>query len=191
MPHSSRPNLPRPSSPRPISRRDLLRLAALGGAAAAFLACSNDAISPLAVVEDGSNAGDPPSMPAAAATPTPRPVPPAGVTERALLPGTEWETPLIATHSGNAGPSVMFLGGVHGNEPGGWLAADVVATWAPAVGSILVVPRANIVADRAFVRTTPELGDLNRLYPGSHDDELPMARMAATIIDVAREFVVV
>ncbi len=105
-----------------------------------------------------------------------------------MLPGTEWETPLVITHSGNAGPAVMFLGGVHGNEPGGWLAAGEVATWAPRAGSILVIPQANIVADRDFVRTTPELGDLNRLYPGSHDDVLPMARMAAAIIDVAREF---
>jgi len=28
----------------------------------------------------------------------------------------------------------MVLGGVHGNEPGGWLAADEVATWQPAAG---------------------------------------------------------
>lgn len=103
-----------------------------------------------------------------------------------MLPGTEWETPLIATHSGRAGPAVMFLGGVHGNEPGGWLAAEEVATWTPAAGSILVIPRANILATRAFVRTTDELGDLNRMYPGSPTGR-PMQRMAAAIIEVARE----
>jgi hypothetical protein len=53
---------------------------------------------------------------------------------------------------------------------------------------LLVIPRANIVATQVLQRTLPELGDLNRLYPGALDHELPMARMAATIIEVAREF---
>jgi hypothetical protein len=104
-----------------------------------------------------------------------------------LLPGTPWETPLSITHSGVRGPAVLVLGGVHGNEPGGWLAAEQVAGWTPRVGSLLVVPRANVIAIHALERTFPELGDLNRLYPGSADG-LPMERMAAAIVDVSREF---
>jgi hypothetical protein len=77
---------------------------------------------------------------------------------------------------------------VHGNEPGGWLAADGVAEWTPQRGSLLVVPRANIVAIGLLERTTEELGDLNRLYPGSSLAELPMARMASRIIALARHF---
>jgi hypothetical protein len=82
----------------------------------------------------------------------------------------------------------MVLGGVHGNEPGGWLAADEVATWAPAAGTLIVVPRANVQAIAGFVRTTDELGDLNRLYPGDPASTLPMERMTATILATAREF---
>ncbi len=44
------------------------------------------------------------------------------------------------------------------------------------------------LATRIFERTLPDLGDLNRLYPGSLDAPLPMGRMASTILDVVREF---
>jgi hypothetical protein len=91
-------------------------------------------------------------------------------------------------HSGVEGPRVVVLGGVHGNEPGGWIAALAIADWDVRVGSLVVVPQANIVADRALERTLPELGDLNRLYPGSTaPGALPMARMAYEIVQLARE----
>ena len=95
-----------------------------------------------------------------------------------LLAGTPHETPLVIHHSGTHGPTAMVLGGVHGNEPGGWLAGDEVAKWEPAAGTLLVVPRANVTALNAFVRTFEEIGDLNRLYPGNPDSPLMMERMA-------------
>jgi len=82
----------------------------------------------------------------------------------------------------------MLLGGVHGNEPGGWLAAAEAATWEPLAGTLVVLPRANVQAISAFVRTTDDLGDLNRLYPGDEASALPMERMAAGILGTAREF---
>jgi hypothetical protein len=94
----------------------------------------------------------------------------------------------VVTHSGLAGKTLMVLGGVHGNEPGGWMAAEEVATWTPARGSLVVVPRANVQAIPDFVRTRDDLGDLNRLYPGSPDAALPMERMAAAIVALAKEF---
>ena len=102
--------------------------------------------------------------------------------------GTEWETPLFARHSGADGPIVLVLGGVHGNEPGGWIAAEAIAGWTPRRGSLVVAPRANLLATRAGERTLPELGDLNRLYPGARGAGLPMARMAAEIVEAARAF---
>src|SRR5690606_6992882 len=113
-------------------------------------------------------------------------VPPAGQEERLLLPGTDWETPAVLTHTGLEGPRVVVLGGVHGNEPGGWLAAEEIAGWSLARGSLVVVPRANRLAVSAFERTPPALADLNRLYPGSEDGE-PMARMAREIVALVRE----
>ncbi len=104
------------------------------------------------------------------------------------MAGTPSETPLHLFGSGLAGPVLMVLGGVHGNEPGGWMAADeVVASVRPVAGALIVVPHANTVAISQFVRTTDELGDLNRLYPGDPNG-LPMAQMAAHLVDAMREF---
>lgn len=138
--------------------------------------------------EDGAPAQGPSPQADVPATPTPKPVPPHGSEERMLLAGTPWETGLVIRRSGLPGPVAMVLGGVHGNEPGGWEAADVVAGWEPAAGSLLVVPQANALAIPDFVRTTDLLGDLNRLYPGDAESEFPMARMAAAIVAAAREF---
>ena len=172
-----------------LSRRQALRLMGAGALGAALVACGAARRSPSAPSPSTERALEAervsPSLPPA---PTPRPVPPRGRSERALLPGTEWATPLVLTHSGAEGPRVMVLGGVHGNEPGGWLAAEEIATWEPETGSLLVIPRANLLATHALERTLPELGDLNRLYPGWADSILPMARMAAAIVAVAREF---
>jgi predicted deacylase len=111
--------------------------------------------------------------------------------ERLALPGTDWETPIYINRSGEPGPSVMVLGGVHGNEPGGWAAAETIADWMPDRGLTVVIPRANIVATEAFERTLPELGDLNRFYPGEPAESVnafPMQWMAYSIIELAREF---
>lgn len=124
-----------------------------------------------------------PRAPAPTSTPRPR-----GTEVRLLLAGTPHETPLVIHDSGTHGPAALVLGGVHGNEPGGWLAGDEVAKWEPAAGTLLVVPRANVTALNAFVRTFEEIGDLNRLYPGNADSALMMERMAHAILDAAREF---
>lgn len=91
-------------------------------------------------------------------------------------------------HSGLRGPAMMILGGVHGNEPGGWLAADEVATWEPAAGSLIVLPRANAQAIGSFVRTFDEIADLNRAYPGNPESAFLMERMAYEILQTCREF---
>ena len=181
------------------SRRDVLRLAAGGGAAALLAACGLDggdapvadpgdeaAALPTGLTTATPKGGTAAAAPTAEAVATPRPVPEAGREQVALMAGSEWETPFVATHSGVAGPTLLVLGGVHGNEPGGWLAADGVAEWTPQRGSLLAVPRANVVAIGLLERTTEELGDLNRLYPGSFTADSPMERMAAHIVNIAR-----
>lgn len=121
-------------------------------------------------------------------TPAPDPVFPVGAETFRLMPDTPWETPGTAIHSGKPGPRVMILGGVHGNEPGGWEAAEAIAGWKPLTGSLIVVPRANRLSTYQFVRTVDGFGDLNRLYPGSPDSPLPMARMAAEIVKLANTY---
>lgn len=190
------------------TRRRFLRLAGGGAVAAWFAACTGTGADGEAGTgtgadgeagtgtgadgEAGTGTGaDAPPVPRAplrtpTPTPTPTPIPPRGRAAAALLPGTPWETPLWRMDSGRAGPVVLVLGGVHGNEPGGWLAAEEIAAWEPVRGSLLVVPRANGLAVAAGERTLPELGDLNRLYPGGSAAPEPMAQMAWAIVEAAR-----
>lgn len=123
-------------------------------------------------------------------TPMPKPAAfPAGSEVRTLLPGTRAATDVVIRHSGVPGRAAMILGGVHGNEPGAWAAVDVIAErWEPSAGTLIVLPRANVLAIASFVRTFDDIGDLNRLYPGNAESTLLMEQMAAEIVAVAREF---
>jgi hypothetical protein len=111
-----------------------------------------------------------------------------GLRTELLMAGTPYETELYVLESGEAGPNVLVLAGVHGNEPGSWLAADaLLREGPPEQGQLLLVPRANKLAVQQEVRSTPELGDLNRLY-FAEPELFPMARMAAQIVEVAARY---
>ena len=58
------------------------------------------------------------------------------------MAGTPYETPLYIFGSGQPGEIITVLGGVHGNEPGGWLAAERIVEHAAA-------------RDRRFARHPP------------------------------------
>jgi hypothetical protein len=103
------------------------------------------------------------------------------------MAGTEWETPVTIRSSGLDGPTLVILGGVHGNEPGGWFAADDISTWDPVAGAVAVLPRANRKAISGFLRLVDGEGDLNRQYPGDPDSELPTSRLCAEITSLASE----
>ena len=185
------------------SRRRFLGLA-VGAAGAALLAACRSGSDQLAGSASSSTpttadlAGATEITPRLTATPTPSTVSRRGLPlgdrrqlQRLALPGTPWETPILINRSGEPGPSVLVLGGVHGNEPGGWAASEQIADWMPDRGTLVVVPRANVVATEAGQRTLPELGDLNRFYPGEPPESteaFPMQRMAWSIVELAREF---
>ncbi len=128
-----------------------------------------------------------PSAPPPTSTPEPYVVP-AGDNQYSLMAGTPYETALYILGSGKPGPIAMVLGGVHGNEPGGWLAAErIVDKLRPQIGALLVVPRANKVAISRGERTDDDLADLNRSYPGFVDGK-PMERMAVEIVNAIRYY---
>jgi hypothetical protein len=173
-----------------FSRRRLLALSAALPVSIA-VSCTGSAatkdgenLAPSGEARDAANSAPPPE-PTPAAPPF---VIAAGEEERAIMAGTRFETPLYVFGSGRAGAVALVLGGVHGNEPGGWLAADrVVDKMRPDAGALLVVPHTNKVAMGLFERTTDEIGDVNRSYPGSVDGK-PGQQIAAQIMDVIREF---
>ena len=180
---------------RALSRRALLRFAAVLPAGAFLAACGGEEdTTPHAESASLAVATETPeATPTATATPPPTATPepfiiPSGQSQASLMPGTPYETPYYVFGTGMPGPILAVLGGVHGNEPGGWMAAQrLVDQVRPLTGGFIVVPRANTQAIDLFERTTDELGDLNRLYPGDPTG-LPMARMAYEIVAMLRQY---
>src|SRR5688572_28830585 len=131
-----------------LTRRRFLTAFSALSVSALGLACSNDTARLAGFgPADEIRTGSPPTE-APTATPTPEPVIlPAGRQREALLAGTPYDTPLYIFGTGRPGPVVLILGGVHGNEPGGWLAADrLVDSLSFQQGSAFVVPHANKLA---------------------------------------------
>lgn len=87
-------------------------------------------------------------------------------------------TPWYDTTSDQPGPTVLIIGGVHGNEPAGAEAADQIRHWPITKGRLVVIPRAAPTALDAGTRRIPGKpraeGDLNRNFPrtGTDADEL-------------------
>lgn len=98
------------------------------------------------------------------------PVGDAAVERVVLQAGTRWETSGCIVDSGVAGPVALILGGVHGNEPAGAVAADKVCGFSPVVGKIVVVARVNPLGLKENVRYLQEIGDMNRVYPPKGDN---------------------
>lgn len=73
------------------------------------------------------------------------------------------------------GPTLLVVGGHHGDEPAGYAAAGILSQYAQAeVGRLVVIPRANPSACEVFSRYSDSGGetDLNRCYrmPAGHRD---------------------
>lgn len=95
----------------------------------------------------------------------PKPVPKT-TTVITLMDGTKYATPAYIYKTPVPGPAVLVVGGIHGNEPAGSLAAKKFCDVDLLKGTLIVVPRANETALQQNIRTLPETGDLNRSYPG-------------------------
>ena len=83
--------------------------------------------------------------------------------------GTDWETPYYRIETDKPGPTVMILGGMHGNEPAGAYAAEQIRHWTIRCGTLVVLPCANRLGRAANIRYVPdrpmEERDLNRNFP--------------------------
>jgi hypothetical protein len=109
--------------------------------------------------------------------PTPAPTPPASkepvevekdqpkVEKKVLASGTKYATDLYIYRSGKPGPTVMIVGGVHGNEPAGYKAAGNAKDYSVKKGTLIVLPQANKRAVAINKRYVSGEGDLNRDFP--------------------------
>jgi N-alpha-acetyl-L-2,4-diaminobutyrate deacetylase len=78
----------------------------------------------------------------------------------------------IVSINGGPGPTVLVVGGVHGDEPEGQVAALRLARETrpeDVNGQLIVVPCASPDASRAYTRLWPGGANFNRSFPGSPD----------------------
>ena len=81
----------------------------------------------------------------------------------------------IGTVSNGPGPTALVLGGVHGDEPEGQVAAlNLLRELAPddVTGRVIVAPCLSVEASQAYTRLWPSGANLNRSFPGSVDGTL-------------------
>jgi predicted deacylase len=109
------------------------------------------------------------------------------VTTVQLMKNTPYVTPAYIYESSKPGPAVMVVGGVHGNEPAGAAAAKKFCDVKLLKGTLIVIPRANETALQANIRTLPEVGDLNRAYPGK-EDGTPSQQLTYGIVQLMKQY---
>lgn len=107
-----------------------------------------------------------------------------------LLAGTRFATFSYVNDSGIPGPTVFLVGGAHGNEPAGALAAERIRHWPIQNGRLVVVPRANVPGLDANRRLIPgmttNLSNLNRNYPLAGAEHSARGELAQAIWNLAR-----
>jgi predicted deacylase len=108
-----------------------------------------------------------------------------------LAESTRFATPFYVCDSGKPGPAVLVVGGIHGNEPAGAQAAEIIRHWTVSRGKLMVVPAANALGLRAGTRHIPDeedsLADLNRDFPKIDEPNLLSGPLAEDIWRFVRE----
>ncbi len=75
---------------------------------------------------------------------------------------TDNELTIYRINGKEPGKTMMIIGGIQGDEPGGYIAADLYADLLLEVGNLIVVPRANFLSIRQNSRGVN--GDMNRKF---------------------------
>ncbi|MBE9547549.1 MAG: succinylglutamate desuccinylase/aspartoacylase family protein, partial [Proteobacteria bacterium] len=76
--------------------------------------------------------------------------------------GTDYELNVYRIRGKSLGKTILIIGGIQGNEPGGFMSADLYADMTLEQGNLIVVPRANfysIVLNRRQINE-----DMNRKF---------------------------
>jgi len=80
-----------------------------------------------------------------------------------FFPGTNQEVKVYSIFGKRKGPTLLVFGGIQGDEPGGYLAADRYVSLNLKKGNLIVVPRLNLAAILAQKREGLT-GDMNRKF---------------------------
>ncbi len=113
-------------------------------------------------------------------------------TTATIADGTPWQTKCFVQRAATAGPTVLVVGGVHGNEPAGAVAANQIRHWPITRGKLIVIPRANVVALAAASRylrgVDASSRNLNRNFPRADRRESPRGELATAIWDLVEQY---
>ena len=81
---------------------------------------------------------------------------------------TDYETPVYIIKTDYKEPMIMIVAGTHGNEKAGIKAAEYLKENIEIEkGTLIIIPKANILACEENVRCFPPEINLNRVYPGN------------------------
>lgn len=100
-----------------------------------------------------------------------------------IMEGTEHETTVYVTAAVEDGPTVFVVGGIHGNEEAGWVAANEIADWEIGAGTLVTLPEANVTAIEEGTRSGSDGLDLNRQFPTNEDPETELARAIWGVVE--------
>ena len=92
--------------------------------------------------------------------------------------GSDYELDVYRIYGKEPGKTLLLIGGIQGNEPGGFLSADLYADMALAKGNLIVVPRANFYSILLNRRQVNE--DMNRKFAQSSEENYE-ARIVAIL----------
>jgi N-alpha-acetyl-L-2,4-diaminobutyrate deacetylase len=103
--------------------------------------------------------------------------------------------PIVSIHGSSEGPTALVVGGVHGDEPEGQIAALRLARETEpddVTGRLIVVPCASPDASRAYTRLWPNGVNFNRSFPGDPDGpaDQQLAHFFSTVLFPAADVVV-
>jgi hypothetical protein len=95
------------------------------------------------------------------------------------FPNTAYELNIYRIYGKNPGKTLLLIGGIQGNEPGGFLSADLYADMSLEKGNLIVVPRANFYS--IITNERGPNGDMNRKF-ANKDNSSSMEDEIVTIL---------
>jgi len=104
-----------------------------------------------------------------------------------IMKDSMFNTTVYVNDSGKEGSTILVIGGVHGDEVAGIHAAENLISYTPKKGTLIVIPKANMVACNNNNRTEYYMDDLNRSFLGSENGTVTQ-KLAWEIVNVIKEF---
>ena len=102
--------------------------------------------------------------------------------------GTDYETPVYIIMADYKEPVIMIVAGTHGNEKAGIKAAEYLKDNLHIErGTLIIIPRANILACEENVRCFPAEINLNRVYPGNPQGN-SIEKLASEIFNLMKRY---